>query len=1109
MAEGMLLAIAQKIIEDLGSWAFQEVGSLWDVEAELENIKNTLSTIQAVLQDAAEQQSHNHQVRDWLEKLKDAVYEADDLLSEFLTEALRRGGTSENIAKKVRGFFSSSNPLVFRYDMSRKIIAMRQKLNAIAEDRKKFHLKECHVEPQVSMDREETHSFVPNENVLGREDDKKAIIKLLLDPNVEENVSVVPIVGIGGLGKTTLAQYVYNDDIVKKHFELKMWVCVSDPFEVKVVIEKIIASATSNKPNGLHMDELQKQLRKEIDGKKYLLVLDDVWNQNYNKWDNLKSLLMGGAKGSKIIITTRAKLVAETTSPVSIYTLKGLSEDQSWSLFEQIAFRKRQETNNPKLVEIGREILGKCQGVPLAIKSIGSVLHLEKTERKWSYVKDSVVANVLQSGDNIFSILKLSYDHLPSHLMSCFAYCSLFPKDYEMDKEKLIQLWIAQGFIQSSNNKNLEDVADEYFNDLLWRSLFEEVNTYGTLKYKMHDLIHDLAQSVAGMECTRLDSYGKNINEKIRHVSYPISIDLSFIETSNLLVKAKKIRSFLQIEYGRMILNESTLNLLILTFRSLRALDLQQLDIRVLPNSIGELTLLKYLDLSWNKDLITLPDSITRLRNLQTLKLSFCGNLKELPRDIRELVNLRHLYNTGCNKLSHMPRGLGQLTCLQTLPLFIVSNDPPSISNHVGGLGELNRLNNLRGTLEIRNLVRLEDGNSESKAANLREKQQLECLILYWDRESNLNANDNDEMLLEGLQPHQNLRELSVNSYWGVRFSSWLLFLTDLTDLNLSGCKRCRDLPPLSQLPSLKDLFIYSMDDLEYISEKDINEEVPVSSTPFFPSLNILQIRSCPNLKGWWRSASTPHHQQHQSLPSFPRLSSLYIIDCPNLTSMPLFPNLQVQLILKRASVKPLQQTMVMASSVPSSSSSPSPLSKLKDMTLWDIEDDGGSLPDGCAANLNSLKSLVILNYPRLTSMSGDMRYLTSLENLHISDCDEFDPFLRFLRDLRIQDCLNLTTFPERISELTSLQRLAIIRCPNLTSLPDGMHGLTSLQSLEIIGCPNLTSLPDGMHGLSSLQKLRIAGCPNLEKKCEKGIGEDWPKIAHVLYYSNSISYLD
>uniref|UniRef100_A0A2N9GSQ0 Disease resistance R13L4/SHOC-2-like LRR domain-containing protein n=1 Tax=Fagus sylvatica TaxID=28930 RepID=A0A2N9GSQ0_FAGSY len=385
---------------------------------------------------------------------------------------------------------------------------------------------------------------------------------------------------------------------------------------------------------------------------------------------------------------------------------------------------------------------------------------------------------------------------------------------------------------------------------------------------------------------------------------------------------------------------------------------------------------------------------------------------------------------------------------------------------------------------------------------------------------------------------------------------------------------------------------------------------------------NTLDIRICPNLKGWWRSAPTPHHQQHQSLPSFPRLSSLNIFYCPNLTSMPLFPNLQEKLVLNGASVKPLQQTMAMTSSLPSSSSSPSPLSKLKDMTLWDIEDDGGSLPDGWVSNLNSLKSLVICNYPRLKSMSGAMRYLTSLEKLEISSCDEFDPFsdvgaeddsmewihlnclhtlsfsklpkleslpaglqrvttlknltfsdcpnliglpewigeftsleylrftgcapnltslhvisclkylkkleiggfhnlttfpewisnftslekleieecpnltslldgicyLRFLWDLRIQDCLNLTTFPERISELTSLQRLKISKCPNLTSLADGMHGLSSLQSLEIIRCPNLTSLPDGMHGLSSLQTLRIAGCPHLEKKCEKGI---------------------
>jgi hypothetical protein len=230
MAEGLLFGVAQTMIENLGSQIFKEIGSLWGVKDEFEKIKNTVSTIRAVLLDAAEQQSHNHQVRDWLEKLKDAVYDADDLLGEFSTEAMRRSTVSGNkIAKEVRTFFSSSNQVAFRLEMSRKIKAMRKKLDAIAEDRKKFHLKENHAETHaVSRKREPTHSFVRDEKVIGREEDKKAIINLLLESNVEENVSVIPIVGIGGLGKTTLAQYVFNDKDVKKYFELKMWVCVSD-----------------------------------------------------------------------------------------------------------------------------------------------------------------------------------------------------------------------------------------------------------------------------------------------------------------------------------------------------------------------------------------------------------------------------------------------------------------------------------------------------------------------------------------------------------------------------------------------------------------------------------------------------------------------------------------------------------------------------------------------------------------------------------------------------------------------------------------------------------------------------------------------------------------
>ena len=404
MAEAILCGVAQTIIENLGSAAFEKFGPLWNVKDELESIKNTVSRIQAVLLDAVEQPNHNHQARDWLEKLKDAFYDADDLLGEYkfhVELALQQEETSGNTAEKVRNFFRSI-PLVFRNrKMSLRIIELRQKLIAMAEDRNKFYFNEGHVKPQVSLNRE-TIPCLPNKEVIGRDDDKDAIIKLLLESNNAENVSVIAIVGIGGLGKTTLAQNVYKYEKVNKHFEQKLWVCVSDVFEVTTIAKKII--------NGIDKDDSMELMRKKrrkfnpevlmgqvhnmdplrelvnkIYQKKFLLVLDDMWNENYKIWNDFKSLLIDGAKGSKIVITTRVKLVAEITHPISIYGLKGLSKHHSWFLFEKIAFRNRQETNNTKLVEIGREIVGKCQGVPLAIKSIGNALYFEK--KRW-VVKD-------------------------------------------------------------------------------------------------------------------------------------------------------------------------------------------------------------------------------------------------------------------------------------------------------------------------------------------------------------------------------------------------------------------------------------------------------------------------------------------------------------------------------------------------------------------------------------------------------------------------------------------------------------------------------------------------------------------------------------------------
>ncbi|XP_050284760.1 putative disease resistance protein RGA4 isoform X2 [Quercus robur] len=1153
MAEAILFGLAQKIIENLGSQTFQEIGSLWGVKDELEKIKNTVSTVQAVLQDAAEQQSHNHQVKDWLQKLNDAVYDADDLLSEFSTEATRRSMVSGNkVTKEVRTFFSKSNQLAFRGKMSRKIKAMRQKLNAIAEDKNKFNLEVDNVENNAMSRKRETHSFVPGEDVIGRDEDKQKIKNLLFDSNVEENVSVIPIVGIGGLGKTTLAQYVYNDEKVQKYFELKMWACVSDVFDLKIIIEKIIASTSDNALAGnLVIDQLQSQLRKKIDGKKYLLVLDDIWNEDPENWRELKSLLMGGFKGSKIIITSRLRLVADITCKVPPYFLNGLSQEQSWVLFRQVAFRNGQEANNPKLVTIGKEIVNMCQGVPLAIKSIGNLLYFKEEESEWSFVKDNIEANVIQE-NGILPILKLSYDHLPSHLKSYFTYCSLFPKDYEMDKETVIQLWIAQGFVQSSiKNQQLEDVGNEYFKDLLWRSFFEEINVYGDLKYKMHDLIHDLAEAIAGEECRLVSFDGRNINEKNRHVSCPFRIDSSFIESLRFLVKAVKACSFLLTfnETYSGALEESMLNTIILSFKSLRALDLHALEITSIPNSIGKLIHLKYLDVSFNQDIETLPDSIATLLNLQVLKLYDCKGLKELPKKFRELVSLKHLYNDGCYNLSHMPRGLGQMTSLQTLQLFIVS-----ISSRTGGLGELKDLKNLRGTLEITCLEQLEESNSKSIVVNLREKQHLEKLILKWYPEDQVENNE-DEKLLEALQPHQNLKYLEVYQNKGVKFSSWVSSLVNLVNLSIENCKRCIYLPPLSHLPSLKSLMLDTMNDLEYISDNDMSKEVPASSTTpstaFFPSLKSLTIEECPNLKGWWgRTLDHQQDQSHHSLPLFPFLFHLQIINCPKMNSMPLFPNLEESLYLYNVSLKPLQETMSMNFLVPSSSSSlssSSPLSKLNKMTLVSIEDIE-SLPAKWA--LYSLKELHIRNCPRLTSMSGAVHYLTSLCSLSIGNCEEFDPLrdmhddgmewrcliwlcdlyfsgipklkslpvglqcISTLKKLIISNCPNLMTLPEltsleyleikrcepnltsplKISCLTSLRSLDIGDFPNLITFPESIRNPISLETLSIWGCLSLTTLPhDGF--LKSLQKLEIWNCRHLAEKYKNKINKDFPNL--------------
>ena len=374
MAEGALFDLAKKVLEVVGSLALQEIKLAHGVKADLENLKSTVSTIKDVLLDAEKKAGDSVAVKGWLEKLKDVLRDADDVLDDFSTEALQRKMMAGNkMTKEVRIFFSSSNQLAFSLKMGRRIKATRERLDVITNEMMKLSFIKGSIEPQVkNMDRE-TYSFVLQDEVIGRENDKQEIIKFLLDTNVEDNVSIIPIVGIGGLGKTTLAQLIYNDENVKTHFKPKLWICVSDNFDVKQIVKQILESLKEerqeknldNLQNHLDvkqiakqileslkeerheesLDNLQNHLQKYLNGKKYFLVLDDVWNEDKDKWLLLKNLLVGGARGSRILITTRSENVAKITTTNLPYPLKGLPRENAWNLFVKMAFERGQRTN--------------------------------------------------------------------------------------------------------------------------------------------------------------------------------------------------------------------------------------------------------------------------------------------------------------------------------------------------------------------------------------------------------------------------------------------------------------------------------------------------------------------------------------------------------------------------------------------------------------------------------------------------------------------------------------------------------------------------------------------------------------------------------------------
>ncbi|XP_031254366.1 LOW QUALITY PROTEIN: putative disease resistance protein RGA3 [Pistacia vera] len=477
----------------------------------------------------------------------------------------------------------------------------------MAADKSKFQLTErVSVDSRYVFPRERvmTHSFVHSSNVIGRDSDKENIINFLLELCDLGNVPLVPIVGIGGLGKTTLARMVYNDEKVNRHFSLKMWVCVSEDFNVTRLMKEIIDSATGEYCTKLTADQLQARLRKTLGktlgGKKFLLILDDVWNEDRVKWIELRELLMGGANGSKIIVTTRSNQVASIIGTVPPYVLRGLPHEDCLFLFLKWAFVDGEEKRYSNLVKIGDGIVRKCGGVPLAVRTLGSLLYAKTDENDWLFIKDNDIWRLEQGENGILPVLKLSYDYLPSYLQCCFAYCSLFPKDYCFDSRYLVYYWMALGLLFIPNdNELLEDVRLRYLKELLSRCFFQDVEDYGFyFTFKMHDLLHDLSVLVARRECLTVNFKTQNVDIRVRHFSL-IDNPFNNQEDPNLLNNARSVRTFFLLRENDFF-TESFLSRCLSRFKYFRLLSLSSILRDVLPDSVGTLKHLRYLDLSHN-----------------------------------------------------------------------------------------------------------------------------------------------------------------------------------------------------------------------------------------------------------------------------------------------------------------------------------------------------------------------------------------------------------------------------------------------------------------------------------------------------------------------------
>ncbi|KAG5582644.1 hypothetical protein H5410_053271 [Solanum commersonii] len=1024
MADPVIGATVQVLLEKLISLTIEEVNSSRDFNKDLEMLTQNVSLIQAFIHDIETPQVDKQQsVEQWLNRLERVAEDAQNVFDRFRYESLKtKVMTIRNSPmKKVSGFFSHT---AFKRKISRKINNINKELTAINKVAKDLGLQSLMVPSRKILPIRETDSLVVASDVVGRDLDVAEIKEKILNMRKEDVVlSTIPIVGMGGLGKTTVAKRIYNDEHIKQIFEKRVWLCLPEMSEIMIFLEQILESLTEKKVEVQRRDIIVKKLQDELGGKNYLLVLDDLWRVDSTSWHEFVDTLRGinTSRGNCILVTTRMKRVASTVA-TNLHILGKLTEDHCWSIFKQKVFVDGRVPE--EFASMGNKIVKMCQGLPLAASVLGGLL-CNKEKHEWQALLDGnpLVAGEDDNGENnIKKILKLSYDYLPSpYLKKCFAYFAMFPKDFKFEKDQLIQLWMAEGFLHPCQETTvMEDIGNNFFQLLLRNSLLQDVvlDEHNNIKYcKMHDLVHDLAGDI--LKSKLFDPKG-NDGEKLSQVRY-----FGWDSPSDQIDK----------------INERG-------------------GIFGLSDNIGKLIHLRYLDLS-DTMIKALPHSICELYNLQTLRVNGCHLLEELPYEMGNMISLRHIY---CSR-SQLPLNVGQLSFLQTLQYFNVGL--------VKGrrIEELGRLKNLRGKLRINGLQLVRD-REEARTTCLREKLNIYKLAYLWSHEESEGCEINDEHVLDGLQPHPKLKTFEVKNYLGTRFPSWFSeeSLPNLVKLKLSGCKRCKEIPSLGQLKFLQHLELVGFHKVECIGTIFYGIEVNNNGSSsnngniqVFPSLKELVLEDMHSLIEWKGVELIPT----SGVRMFPGLEKLKISNCPLLKSI-----LNQFEILRELEIRVVDSEMPLLNLFNN-------LTSLVELSVYDVK-ELTCLPDEMLHNNLSLQHLSVSYCGEFRELPQSLYNLHSLKSLRIDNCTNFNFFpvpkgenyLTSLQSLELCYCDGLTSLPSGLLEhCRSLESLKVHNCNNLVSFPLHVCGMPSLSYLGLSQCPKLISVPSG--GLHHLTRLR------------------------------------